>query len=434
VIETDGEIEQTDSLKTAYDGAPATGLDVFTHSLTEAAAHPEVLSRQRGLEGLSATCQACPVVQSCGGGLLAHRFSSTRDSERGLEPGFANPSVYCGDLIDLITHVTDRAAPVAPLTEFDAIAAGLGGERAACELVESERTIQRVLVARLTLVDQAVREILDQADLVSRKSIARVASHPVFRACAVDRLQGQDLPDRLRAFAAAVAVHASIHADLVIPVRDGEIYLPTIGSYLVGSADKEIPVRIRDGRCELEAPLRRPRRLTADDGFSVVLEDSDPDRGLLGWPVAGRLSEDEAADWQKTFSQAWNLISDQHPEHADALRVMLSSVIPLSGGRPVETSPHLFGAIALVLSPDPAVLAERIVSGFQAMKLAVIQDVVELHDRSDPGFDERLRSTYVALAETGACPDTAELRASPCLTPLGRRFVDGMRVRPGPGK
>jgi len=39
VIETDGAWEQTDSLKTAFEDAPATGLDIFSHSVDEAAAN-----------------------------------------------------------------------------------------------------------------------------------------------------------------------------------------------------------------------------------------------------------------------------------------------------------------------------------------------------------------------------------------------------------
>src|SRR5204862_227337 len=39
VVETDGTIEQADSLKTAYDGAPATGFNVRDHSFDEALAH-----------------------------------------------------------------------------------------------------------------------------------------------------------------------------------------------------------------------------------------------------------------------------------------------------------------------------------------------------------------------------------------------------------
>ena len=60
VIETDGTIEQADSIKVAYDGAPATGLDIFRHPLDAAAAHPAIRARQRGLAGLAATCRALP--------------------------------------------------------------------------------------------------------------------------------------------------------------------------------------------------------------------------------------------------------------------------------------------------------------------------------------------------------------------------------------
>ena len=53
VIETDGTIEQADSIKVAYDGAPATGLDIFRNALSEAAGHPAIRARQLGLDGLS---------------------------------------------------------------------------------------------------------------------------------------------------------------------------------------------------------------------------------------------------------------------------------------------------------------------------------------------------------------------------------------------
>jgi uncharacterized protein len=100
VIETDGSYEQVDSLKVAYDGAPDTGLDVFHHTLTEAAGHPGLVARQQRLAGLCRTCQECPVVTSCGGGLYTHRYRT------GTE--FANPSVYCADLMKLITYIGDH--------------------------------------------------------------------------------------------------------------------------------------------------------------------------------------------------------------------------------------------------------------------------------------------------------------------------------------
>ncbi|MEE4542584.1 FxsB family cyclophane-forming radical SAM/SPASM peptide maturase [Streptomyces sp. V4-01] len=110
VVETDGTLEQADSLKTAYEGAPATGFDVFADSLDSAARHPGVLARQRGLAGLSEECRACPVVGSCGGGLYAHRFRAGSGGD-----GFGNPSVYCTDLKSLVEQVGSRTglAPAA---------------------------------------------------------------------------------------------------------------------------------------------------------------------------------------------------------------------------------------------------------------------------------------------------------------------------------
>ncbi|MFI8889707.1 FxsB family cyclophane-forming radical SAM/SPASM peptide maturase [Streptomyces paradoxus] len=100
VIETDGAFEQADSLKTAYHGAPATGMSVFSHSLDDVVSHPAFRERRRGIVDLCSTCRSCPEVKVCGGGLYAHRFR-TRN-------GFDNPSVYCPDLMKLTSHFRDR--------------------------------------------------------------------------------------------------------------------------------------------------------------------------------------------------------------------------------------------------------------------------------------------------------------------------------------
>ena len=118
VIETDGSYEQVDSLKAAFDGAPETGMDVFDHALDTVAAHPGILARQQGAAGLCQTCQECPVVTSCGGGLYPHRYRSGN--------GFANPSVYCADLLKLISHISSRLPP-GPASGLDITAHTLGG-------------------------------------------------------------------------------------------------------------------------------------------------------------------------------------------------------------------------------------------------------------------------------------------------------------------
>lgn len=100
VVETDGRLEQADSLKVAYDGAAATGLHVRDQTFEAALDHPGFRARHRGLAGLAAECRACPVVAVCGGGMYAHRYRPGT--------GFDNPSVYCADLRLLIDHVVAR--------------------------------------------------------------------------------------------------------------------------------------------------------------------------------------------------------------------------------------------------------------------------------------------------------------------------------------
>ncbi|WP_426679714.1 FxsB family cyclophane-forming radical SAM/SPASM peptide maturase [Streptomyces krungchingensis] len=107
VVETDGSIEQVDSLKSCYEGAAETGLDVFRHSFDDALRHPGVVARQAGSAGLATTCRACPLLSVCGGGHYAHRYRAGH--------GFANPSVYCADLQRFIRHVAERLAGAAPV-------------------------------------------------------------------------------------------------------------------------------------------------------------------------------------------------------------------------------------------------------------------------------------------------------------------------------
>jgi uncharacterized protein len=107
-VETDGEIDQSDLLKSVFDGAPATGLHVSRDPFDSALRLPEMAARQIGAEALCDTCVACPEGRVCGAGLYVHRY------RRG--DGFANPSVYCADLLALISHV--RRAVQTDITEL----------------------------------------------------------------------------------------------------------------------------------------------------------------------------------------------------------------------------------------------------------------------------------------------------------------------------
>ncbi|KPI15862.1 Radical SAM/SPASM domain, FxsB family [Actinobacteria bacterium OK074] len=121
VVETDGQLEQADSLKVSYPGAPATGLDVRHHTFADAAGHPAFRARQRGFAGLGPVCRACPRARVCGGGLYAHRH----DPAAG--PVFTAPSVYCADLAVLVDHVGERVRRDVAELVSDLTAGQLGG-------------------------------------------------------------------------------------------------------------------------------------------------------------------------------------------------------------------------------------------------------------------------------------------------------------------
>ncbi|MDC0742938.1 radical SAM protein [Polyangium mundeleinium] len=99
VIESNGEMEADDTLKTAYHGAAHLGHNVFAHSLVELERAP-ALHALRVATRPSATCLGCGYYSACRGGHVSHRYSSSR--------GFDNPSVYCPDLQVFIRHVHAR--------------------------------------------------------------------------------------------------------------------------------------------------------------------------------------------------------------------------------------------------------------------------------------------------------------------------------------
>jgi len=100
VIETDGKIEQTDSLRSAFHGATQTGRNVFEHSFDDLLELPEITFRQIGSSALCDTCNACTRRDVCGAGYLPHRYRT--------DNGFDNPSIYCRDLLKLIDHIDTR--------------------------------------------------------------------------------------------------------------------------------------------------------------------------------------------------------------------------------------------------------------------------------------------------------------------------------------
>ncbi|TDC93253.1 FxsB family radical SAM/SPASM domain protein [Nonomuraea deserti] len=102
VIDADGTIELSDTVRSSAPGAPSTGLHVTRNAFDEVLLLTETVARQVGESALAPGCRSCKVKAVCGGGQFAHRYRAGS--------GFANPSVYCPDLLKLIRHIRKAVA------------------------------------------------------------------------------------------------------------------------------------------------------------------------------------------------------------------------------------------------------------------------------------------------------------------------------------
>ena len=99
VINVDGEYEGVDSLKASLPGAWITNMNVHSNSIQEVLVNELISLRQSGAGQLSSECIECCYRKPCGGGYLPHRYHPER--------GFLAPSVYCKDIMYLISHIHD---------------------------------------------------------------------------------------------------------------------------------------------------------------------------------------------------------------------------------------------------------------------------------------------------------------------------------------
>lgn len=425
VIETDGTFEQADSLKTSYDGAPVTGMDVFANSLDEVAAHPGMVARTQGEAGLSETCRSCPVVSTCGGGLYAHRYRTGS--------GFANPSVFCPDLMKLITGIQDveeveretpmtaaearqQPSPDALLTDdqIDQLAAGYGDADTVAALAAEQLEITRGLLAAVW--EQAPRDArtaaawraLAEVDAAAPDALDAVLAHPYTRPWARQCLEtpgdGADVAGLAEVAAAAVLRAGDRYPAVVrVPLRERSVRLPGLGRVLLdgaaGADEAEIEATA-DGfvvraaaqvlRIGWDGPADRrwhPVRRLGPAEWPVALEDTDPYRDAHQWPLMPRHDEAGAKAWQEDLAEAWAFVKRELPLYAPGLATGLRTITPLT--RPADGSDvsgaarHAFGTVGIARPLTAHRLALLVVHEFQHVKLGAVLDLMDLYDPQD---------------------------------------------------
>ncbi|MDG6106400.1 FxsB family radical SAM/SPASM domain protein [Dactylosporangium aurantiacum] len=490
VIETDGAWEQADSLKTAFHGAAGTGMSVWTHSLDEVAAHPDIAARRDGAAELCATCRACPVLRQCGGGLRAHRFRTGS--------GFDNPSVYCADLKELILSM--RAEPevgTAPATMepgprldalLDDLASGAGSAGTTSWLLEQGQLYAKALlmdvVGSLSLPAPLAEawQLLNQLAETAPDAFGRVLRQPWLRQWLLSCLPDAEAPADLGYLATltgAAAVHAGADARLWVPVRDGRVHLPGLGSAVTGPAPGGATLRVtpdgftvtapgspavavRHGRAG-EPPGWLPARHAGPDDWPVLLDDLDAHRDCQEWPVADRLDDAAARAWDARLRGAWTVLTREAPDYLPALRGAVHTVVPLrddpAGEQRSSTRREAFAAVGLAAADDAAT-AVLLVHELQHVKLGALLDLCELGEPDNlttvtvPWRDDErpveaaLQGLYAHLAvadlwrrRTGAeaagnfrryrtwvSTAAAGLRRTSALTGAGTRFVAGIQA------
>jgi uncharacterized protein len=453
VVETDGTYEQADSLKTAFHGAPVTGFDVFRHDLDLVAGHPGIGARQQGMGGLCATCRACPVVTSCGGGLYAHRYRSGN--------GFANPSVYCNDLMKLITGIRQAMRPEAavgsrrsaarmspsrrheiPATDLRELAAGYGGGGALDYLQRAQRSVRRGLLAAVhgaaiglapATAVQDGWDLLTRIDASHPQAVDAVLAHPYLRVWAVrclERLRDGQADDAQQArsltadlshlvrIAMAAAIRAGVPARLPVQLLDGFVHFPSLGRFAVPAADPAGTVMVEShplpgGSFTISAAdvtwtvtpvIGTPDRVSPEDGgsrwqpvrqlrvpgLSVALEDADPFRDCYDRPAMPRLDAEQASRWESQFTMAWDLIQRQHSAYAPGLATGLTAITPLTAGDAGrEVSATARDAFGTVAAALPADHAHLALLLIHEFQHVKLGAVMDMFDLFDPA-DRRL--------------------------------------------
>lgn len=207
----------------------------------------------------------------------------------------------------------------------------------------------------------------------------------------------------LGAIAAAAAIVLDVQAEVIVPVRDGLVAVPSIGSLAVGNVARSGLVRLRRsdaGYVQLEGstqmspvvclapgdpewlPLRRLRVVEHGKTIDLLLDDADPYRDCHGAGGTGRLSEKEAADLEADLASAWRLLVARHGEQASAIAAGLRVLTPLrerpDGAAVSTTSRAAAGAIAVSPMRQPERLACSLLHESEHSKLNGVLGFVDL--------------------------------------------------------
>jgi HEXXH motif-containing protein len=227
--------------------------------------------------------------------------------------------------------------------------------------------------------------------------------------------QGRSLSPKMQislchigAFAAAAALLTDHPFELTLPIRDGELYLPSIGRLHIESAEEldYAQIRIDHDTCEIAVgpirhrvsprlgtgttslaagwtPVFRVQTSSQGQEINLIIDNSDPFLSQIG-PISTSLSERAVETWRYGIRRSWQTLVRHNKELARSLAAGLTTLIPLrsppEGHQISITSGWAWGAIALSLPDDPVIFAETLIHEYQHLILAAVEDITSLTD------------------------------------------------------
>jgi uncharacterized protein len=337
-----------------------------------------------------------------------------------------------------------------PRGQFEALAQGGGGPDAITQLVDAERSRHVILVRAVAeLVRQGIipddgitmagYELLDRVQRQDQAAADAVISYPSVAAWALHTLERDQSvpgaqPSGLAAVAAAAAIRAGIDAEIEVPVVNGTVMLPSLGTAEATGTTAFVrsrPAEIRSEGLRVAAQTGAPGwqelRHARAGSLDVLVDDLDPYRmpATDGVPT-GRLTPSQLTELETSLRDAWEVLS---PASAAEIAAIVRVIVPYQApeaGHVSTSSPQVFGTVAMSTQPDKYTCAETLVHETQHLKLCALLELVEL-TRPDDG------QRYYAPWRTDPRPASGLLQGAYAFLGVSGFWREQRRVAPEPG-
>lgn len=291
--------------------------------------------------------------------------------------------------------------------QFAVLARGGGGADAVRELVAAQHSRHKILMRAVAEVARQGGRPDDAIALAGYELLARVQQqnpaaadaaigYPSVGAWALHTLRGiQSVPGAqpsgLATVAAAAAIRAGIDAEIEVPVFNGTVTLPSLGTADAVGATAVVrtkPAEVLSGG--LRVPVRpggpgwQELRRAQAGSLDVLVDDLDPFRmpAADGEPT-GRCTPEQVTELATSLRAAWAVLS---PASAAEIAAIVRVIVPYQApesGHVSTSSPQSFGTVAMSRQPDKYTCAETLVHETQHLKLCALLDLVALTKPDD---------------------------------------------------